>query len=45
VWRIETQREIGEDLVLAELQAKFDAIFLSLGSAERRIWEFPVKSE
>jgi glutamate synthase (NADPH/NADH) small chain len=29
--RIETHREIGKDLMLAELQAKFDAIFLSLG--------------
>ena len=29
--RIETHREIGNDLVLAELQAKFDAIFLGLG--------------
>ncbi|HWY29774.1 MAG TPA: NAD(P)-dependent oxidoreductase, partial [Candidatus Acidoferrum sp.] len=29
--RIETQREIGKDLALAELQSKFDAVFLSLG--------------
>ncbi len=29
--RIETGREIGQDLVLADLQAKFDAVFLSLG--------------
>src|ERR1700722_14037839 len=29
--RIETGREIGKDLALAELQSKFDAIFLSLG--------------
>src|SRR5713101_1629206 len=29
--RIETQREIGRDLALAELQSKFDAVFLSLG--------------
>ena len=29
--RIETHREIGNDLPLAELQAKFDAVFLGLG--------------
>ena len=29
--RIETGREIGQDLVLADLQARFDAVFLSLG--------------
>ncbi len=29
--RIETHREIGKDLALAELQSRFDAIFLSLG--------------
>lgn len=29
--RIETHREIGNDLTLAELQAKFDAVFLGLG--------------
>ena len=29
--RIETHREIGKDLALAELQSAFDAVFLSLG--------------
>src|ERR1700675_907161 len=29
--RIETGREIGGDLILADLQSKFDALFLSLG--------------
>ena len=29
--RIETQREIGQDLALAELQTRFEAVFLSLG--------------
>ena len=29
--RIETGREIGRDLALAEVQSKFDSIFLSLG--------------
>jgi len=29
--RIETHREIGKDLTMAELQSKFEAIFLALG--------------
>jgi dihydropyrimidine dehydrogenase (NAD+) subunit PreT len=29
--RIETHREIGNDLAMSELQAKFDAVFLGLG--------------
>jgi dihydropyrimidine dehydrogenase (NAD+) subunit PreT len=29
--RVETHREIGKDLALAELQSKFDAVFLGLG--------------
>ena len=29
--KLETHREIGEDLTLAELQSKFEAIFLGLG--------------
>ena len=29
--RVETHREIGKDLALADLQSKFDAVFLGLG--------------
>ncbi len=29
--KVETQREIGDNLLLADLQSKFDAVFLALG--------------